>query len=102
MENQARGGGWPRGACPNSSEPMEIIVSELGKAPKVPRSIQADNLKPSIFRFLIAASLVTSVAPGASAWAAIMMSNAPALRETPGTDADPRMGFSGCFVPRMN
>jgi hypothetical protein len=35
--------------------------SELSKALKVLRSLPADNLKPSIFRFLIAASLVTPV-----------------------------------------
>ena len=61
--------------------PMEIIrVRARQGAEKCRDRYQPTILKPSIFSFLIATSLVTRVAPRASAWAAIMMSKAPALR----------------------
>jgi hypothetical protein len=82
---------------------MDMLVSELAKALKAPRSLPADNLQAVDFQVL------DSHIPRDEGRAKrlslgrdhdVKCSCAPP--ETLGIDADASMRFSGCVIPRMN
>ena len=85
--------------CPNSWEPMEIIVFELAKALKVPRSLPADNLQAADFQVLdghIACNQCRAKSLGVSRNHDVKDTCAPS--KPLGSNTNTGMGLSGLFI----
>ena len=82
---------------------MEIIVFELAKALKVPRSLPADNLQAADFQVLdghIARNQCRAKSLGVSRNHDVKDTCAPS--KPLGSNSNTGMGLSGLFIPQMN